>query len=209
MGDAIMAFWGAPLQDENHARHALQAGCEMIKRLNELEGEFKKRGWPEIKVGVGINTGPMSVGNMGSEFRMAYTVLGDTVNLGARLEGLTKNYGVDIIVGESTKVAVPEYVYMKLDVVRVKGKNEPVIIYEPMALFAALSAAEELELDEYNKGLKYYYNQDWDRAKSKFNLLKESYSKKKVYDIYLERIEDYIKQPPPSSWDGVFTHTTK
>ena len=209
MGDAIMAFWGAPLEDENHALHALRAGIEMIKRLRALKQEFKQRGWPEINVGVGINTGEMSVGNMGSEFRMAYTVLGDTVNLGARLEGLTKNYGVDIIVGESTKEAVPEYAYMKLDRVRVKGKNEPVTIYEPLALIEELSPEEEMEFDEYDKALNYYYKQDWGKAKSKFNLLKESYSERKIYDIYLERIADYINEPPSESWDGVYTHMTK
>ncbi len=209
MGDAIMAFWGAPLRDKNHARHALQAGYEMIERLQALKHEFRERGWPEVNVGIGINTGEMSVGNMGSEFRMAYTVLGDAVNLGARLEGLTKNYGVDIIVGEVTKVAVPEYFFMKLDVVRVKGKNEPVTIYQPIALHEEVSQEEENEIDEYNKALKFYYGQDWGRAKSKFNLLKESYSERKIYDIYLERIEDYINEPPPEKWDGVFTHTTK
>jgi adenylate cyclase len=209
MGDAIMAFWGAPLEDKNHARHALQAGYEMIERLQALKHEFKERGWPEINVGVGINTGEMSVGNMGSEFRMAYTVLGDTVNLGSRLEGLTKNYGVDIIVGESTKDAVPDYRYIKLDRVRVKGKNEPVTIYEPVALINEISHDEEIEIDEYNKALKFYYSKDWGRAKSKFNMLKESYSERKIYEVYLERIETYINEPPPETWDGVFTHTTK
>jgi adenylate cyclase len=209
MGDAIMAFWGAPLEDKNHALHALQAGYDMIERLQALKHEFKERGWPEVNIGVGINTGEMSVGNMGSEFRMAYTVLGDTVNLGARLEGLTKNYGVDIIVGETTKAAVPEYFFMKLDVVRVQGKNEPVTIYQPIARQEEVSREEEIEIDEYNKALKFYYGQNWGRAKSKFNLLKESYSERKIYDIYLERIENYINQPPPEKWDGVFTHTTK
>lgn len=209
MGDAIMAFWGAPLEDENHARHALRAGYDMVERLQAMKHEFKERGWPEINVGVGINTGEMSVGNMGSEFRMAYTVLGDAVNLGARLEGLTKNYGVDIIVNETTKEAVPEYIYRKLDKVRVKGKNEPVTIYEPVALLGEISPEEEIELDEYGKALKYYYSQDWVRAKSKFNLLKESYSERKIYDIYLERIENYFNDAPSEPWDGVFTHMTK
>ncbi len=209
MGDAIMAFWGAPLEDKNHARHALDAGYDMIERLQALKHEFKEHGWPEINLGVGINTGEMSVGNMGSEFRMAYTVLGDTVNLGSRLEGLTKNYGVDIIVSEATKEAVPEYKFRKLDSVRVKGKNEPVTIYEPVALVNEVSHDEEIEIDEYEKALGYYYGQDWGKAKSKFNLLKESYPNKKIYEIYLERIDSYINEPPPVDWDGVFTHTTK
>ncbi len=209
MGDAIMAFWGAPLEDKDHAKHAIQAGYEMIERLQALKHEFEERGWPEINLGVGINTGEMSVGNMGSEFRMAYTVLGDTVNIGSRLEGLTKNYGVDIIVSESTKNAVPEYLYVKLDRVRVKGKNEPVTIYQPLALHDEVSEEEENEIDEYEKALKFYYAQEWEKAESKLKLLKESYTNRKVYDIYLERIEQYITNPPPKDWDGVFTHTTK
>ncbi len=209
MGDAIMAFWGAPLEDKDHARHAIQAGYDMIERLQALKHEFKERGWPEINIGVGINTGEMSVGNMGSEFRMAYTVLGDTVNLGSRLEGLTKNYGVDIIVSETTKEAVPDYIYMKLDRVKVKGKNEPVTIYQPVAPIEEISHDEEIEIDEYDKALDYYYRQEWDKAKSKINLLQQSYSRKKVYEIYLERIESYFDEPPPESWDGVFTHTIK
>jgi adenylate cyclase len=209
MGDAVMAFWGAPMEDKNHAQHAMKAGYDMIERLQALKHEFKERGWPEVNIGVGINTGEMSVGNMGSEFRMAYTVLGDTVNLGSRLEGLTKNYGVDIIVSESTKEAAPDYIYMKLDRVRVKGKNEPVTIYQPIALAGEVSADEEMEIDEYEKALNFYYKQEWGKAKSKFNLLQESYSRKKVYEIYLERIEAYIEEPPPQQWDGVYTHTTK
>ncbi len=209
MGDAIMAFWGAPLEDKDHARHAMQAGYDMIERLQALKHEFKKRGWPEINVGVGINTGEMSVGNRDSEFRIAYTVLGDTVNLGSRLEGLTKNYGVDIIVSETTKNSVAEYIFMQLDKVRVKGKNEPVTIYQPIARVEGISPEEEYELDEYGRALKHYYRQEWGIAKSKFNLLQESYSRKKIYDIYLERIDDYLNEPPPESWDGVFTHTTK
>ncbi len=130
MGDAIMAFWGAPLRDERHGLHAVQAALDMIRALGEVQEDFKARGWPPIKIGVGLNSGVMSVGNMGSEFRMAYTVLGDAVNLGSRLEGLTKQYGVDIIVSETTKAAAPEYAYRELDRVRVKGKHEPVVIYE-------------------------------------------------------------------------------
>ncbi len=209
MGDAIMAFWGAPLEDEAHAQHAMKAGYDMIERLQALKHEFKEHGWPEINIGVGINSGEMSVGNMGSEFRMAYTVLGDNVNLGSRLEGLTKNYGVDIIVSETTKEAAPDYLYMKLDRVRVKGKNEPVTIYQPVALLGEVAAEEEIEIDEYEKALEFYYKQEWGKAKSKFNLLKESYTQKKIYEIYLERIESYINQPPPEKWDGVYTHITK
>ncbi|RLA10055.1 MAG: adenylate/guanylate cyclase domain-containing protein, partial [Gammaproteobacteria bacterium] len=117
MGDAIMSFWGAPLADTEHARHALYAAMEMMDELKIMQEEFRQRGWPEVNIGIGLNTGNMNVGNMGSEFRMAYTVLGDAVNLGSRLEGLTKNYGVNIIVSESTKSEIPEFLFRELDLV--------------------------------------------------------------------------------------------
>ncbi|MGH8119361.1 MAG: CHASE2 domain-containing protein, partial [Gammaproteobacteria bacterium] len=125
MGDAIMAFWGAPVPDPEHAKHAVEAGLAMINKMHDLSKDFQERGLPELKIGVGINTGIMSVGNMGSEFRMAYTVLGDAVNLGSRLEGITKQYGVDIIVGEESRAVASDFQFRKLDQVRVKGKHEP------------------------------------------------------------------------------------
>lgn len=123
IGDAIMAFWGAPLFDDKHAQHGVMAALEMQKLAAELSVQFKAQGWAEIKIGVGLNTGSMAVGNMGSSFRRAYTVLGDPVNLAARLEGLTKEYGVGILVSETTKDAAPGIVYRELDRVRVKGKG--------------------------------------------------------------------------------------
>ena len=137
MGDCIMAFWGAPLADKDHARNAILSGIEMQETLKALQPRFKERGWPEIQVGVGINTGRVIVGNMGSEIRVAYTVMGDEVNLASRLEGITKQYGVGIIVGENTRNLANEFLYRELDHVRVKGKDKPVAIYEPVALIAA------------------------------------------------------------------------
>ena len=107
MGDCIMAFWGAPLPDPDHARNGVLAGLEMQRTLKAMQAEFRAKNWPEIRIGVGLNTGRMSVGNMGSRVRLAYTVMGDAVNLASRLEGITKEYGADIIVGEDTKNAVP------------------------------------------------------------------------------------------------------
>ncbi len=209
IGDAVMAFWGAPLKDEDHARHAIKGGLAMLERLKGVQEIFLERGWPEIKIGVGINSGPMSVGDMGSEFRMAYTVLGDAVNLASRLEGLTKTYGVEIIVGEATKNAVPEYVYRELDLVRVKGKDQPVGIYEPIALVDEISPEEEEEMAKYNDCLKYYRQQDWDTAEKILNELKTQYEDRLVYSLYLERIGAYRVDSPGESWDGVFTHKTK
>ncbi len=209
MGDAVMAFWGAPIRDENHARHALETGMAMLERLNAIQDDFKARGWPEIKIGVGLNSGMMSVGDMGSEFRRAYTVLGDAVNLGSRLEGLTKNYGVEIIVGEATKDLVVDYCYRELDLVRVKGKDEPVTIYEPVAPESEISREESKELSLHKETLKLYRAQDWDRAEMQFINLQKVSPHRRLYQIYIDRIVQYRQTPPPENWDGVFTHTSK
>ncbi len=209
MGDAIMAFWGAPLDDPDHARHALEAGLKMLQKLDEIQPEFRARGWPEIRIGVGVNTGEMSVGNMGSEFRMAYTVLGDTVNLGSRLEGLTKGYGVAMIVNETTVAAVPEYAYRELDKVRVKGKDKPVAIYEPVCPREELDKASKDELKLYEQALKYYRSQEWDLAELQFLNLSKMTPERMLYSLYVERIKHFRSEPPGSDWDGVYTHTSK
>ncbi|OGT31686.1 MAG: guanylate cyclase [Gammaproteobacteria bacterium RBG_16_51_14] len=209
MGDAIMAFWGAPLEDAGHARHALDTGMAMLESLNALREEFRARGWPEIRIGIGINTGEMSVGNMGSEFRMAYTVMGDAVNLGSRLEGLTKVYGVGMIVSESTRTAVPDYTYRELDRVRVKGKDEPVTIYEPVALVTEITKSELDEIKLYKLALKYYLDQNWDMAELQLLNLQKQFPARKLYQVYVERAQEFRVNPPAAHWDGVYTHTSK
>jgi len=209
MGDAIMAFWGAPIEDLNHARHAVDAGIQMLERLKEVNAQFVARGWPEIKIGVGINSGIMSVGNMGSEFRMAYTVLGDVVNLGSRLEGLTKGYGVWLIVSESTKDAVPEYAYREIDRVRVKGKDKPVTIFQPLCLKEDLDKRWKDELKLYREALRFYRAQEWDMAEMNLLNLQRSSRSPNLYRVYVERVAQYRANPPGEHWDGVFTHTTK
>ena len=131
IGDAIMAFWGAPLGDPDHARHAVQAALAMQQRMESLRAEFAGKGLPQLMIGIGINSGTMRVGNMGSSFRVAYTAMGDAVNLASRLEGLTRQYGVWVIAGEATRAQVSDYVWRELDMVQVKGKQEPVKMYEP------------------------------------------------------------------------------
>lgn len=209
MGDAIMAFWGAPLADPQHASHAVKAGLEMIAGMTKLKEQFKAKGWPEIKIGVGLNTGEMTVGNMGSEFRMAYTVMGDAVNLGSRLEGLTKNYGVYIIVSEFTKEKAPEYLYRELDIVRVKGKDEPVMIFEPICELGQEDKAIKDELKLYRETLKLYRAQNWDLAEMQFINLQQMHPARYLYSMYLERIAYYRQNPPGADWDGVFTFQTK
>ena len=209
MGDAIMAFWGAPLTDPYHAKNAVVAAIEMIKALDAQKDAFLARGWPELKVGIGINTGIMNVGNMGSQFRMAYTVMGDTVNLGSRLEGLTKVYGVGIIVNESVKAALPEFEFLELDRVLVKGKLEPVTIYEPLGYSIELENNIRNACKRFNKALRFYREKNWDTAESEIFSLTQSQLKREVYQIYLNRIMHYRDNPPPPDWAGVFVHTTK
>lgn len=209
MGDAIMSFWGAPLKDSEHARHALYAALEMMDELKVMQKAFKARGWPQVNMGIGLNTGNMNVGNMGSEFRMAYTVLGDAVNLGSRLEGLTKNYGVNIIVSETTKDSISEYIFRELDLVTVLGKNEPVAIYEPVGHRNDLDKSIISELTDYKRALREFRSQNWDRAEVEFFNLSRVDSVRRLYRIYLDRITHFRKEPPSDDWDGVFTHTTK
>jgi adenylate cyclase len=209
MGDAIMAFWGAPLHDEQHARHALQTALGMLESLSVLQEQFRAKGWPTINIGIGLNTGPMTVGNMGSEFRMAYTVMGDAVNLGSRLEGLTKEYGVKIIVSEFTRTAVPDFVFRDLDLVRVKGKDKPVGIYEPICPVGEDNEQVMEELALYGEALALYRAQQWNSAEERFSILKQRYPERYLYDLYTKRIAYFREHPPGAGWDGAFTFTTK
>lgn len=209
MGDAVMAFWGAPLEDDQHALHALSAAIGIVERMKSLRTEFAEKQWPEIYVGVGVNTGIMNVGNKGSEFRVDYTILGDAVNLGSRLEGLTKIYGVDIITSEYTKYAVPEFEYRELDRVRVKGKEKPVSIFEPLGLLESIDKSDRKLLKQFHIGVKQYRAQNWDAAEREIFGLSQLDPERKIYQIYLDRIMQYRENPPPADWDGSFTHTSK
>ncbi|MBF0152455.1 MAG: adenylate/guanylate cyclase domain-containing protein [Magnetococcales bacterium] len=209
MGDAIMAFWGAPLTDPKHAENALNAAMEMIQTMHELGSQLKERGWPTLKIGVGLNSGIMNVGNMGSEFRMAYTVLGDAVNLGSRLESLTKQYGVNTLVGESTRKLVAGYLFREIDLVRVKGKDEPVAIFEPLGRATEVGSSDLKNLDTYHEALNLYRRQAWKEAKDRLSALLEQDPGQKIYAIYLERIQKFQDSPPGAGWDGVYTHTSK
>ncbi len=209
MGDCIMAFWGAPLPDTAHARNAMLAGIEMQAALKALQPHFKERGWPEIRVGVGINTGRVSVGNMGSEVRVAYTVMGDEVNLASRLEGLTRQYGVGIIVGENTRHAVTDFVYRELDQVRVTGKDKPVAIYQPIGLSSEVSKALQDEVKLFHEVRRLYRKQDWDQAELQLMNLQRMSPDTELYRVYAKRISHFRKNPPDADWDGVFVFQTK
>ena len=200
MGDAVMAFWGAPLDDPEHAFHGLQAAMEFPVAL---------RGWPRLQIGVGVNTGQMRVGNMGSEFRMAYTVLGDTVNTGSRLEGATKKYGVAVICSDATRAGAPDWAFRELDLVKVKGKNEPVAIYEPLGPKDQIDDGLRQDLPRLRQALRAYRAQRWDEAEREFFGLSRSGRPHPQYELYLGRIAQYRLVPPPAGWDGSTTFDSK
>jgi adenylate cyclase len=209
IGDAIMAFWGAPVPDPEHPQHAVLAALDMQAEAAALNAKFKARGWPTFKIGIGVNSGVMRVGDMGSRIRRAYTVMGDAVNLASRLEGITKQYGADIIIGEATRNRISGIVCRELDRVRVKGKEEPVAIYEPLGPEGAVDAAELEEIKLWNQALRYYRGQDWDRAELQLMHLKKVAPGRALYDTFLERIAEFRARPPGPDWDGVFTFETK
>ncbi len=209
MGDCIMAFWGAPLQDAHHARNGVLAGLEMQRTLKAMQPEFRAKNWPEIRIGVGLNSGRMSVGNMGSRVRLAYTVMGDAVNLASRLEGITKEYGADIIVGEDTKNTVSDVIYREIDRVRVKGKDTAVTIYEPLGLKGDVPKAVLDDVDLFHEGLEFYRKQEWDMAEMRLLRLKTISPDVRLYDTFLERIAYLRTHSPGPGWDGAFTFQSK
>jgi adenylate cyclase len=209
IGDAIMAFWGAPVVDPEHARHAVLTAMEMQIALKQLNEHLQAKGWPELKIGIGINTGPMTVGDMGSPVRKAYTVMGDAVNLGSRLEGITKQYGVGIIVSDGTREKLGNgFVLRELDRVRVKGKAEPVGIFEPLGMSGQVDNATLEELKLWNEALHAYRSQDWDKAEMLLLDLTRN-RPHYLYDLYAKRINRYRQEPPGAGWDGVTTFETK
>ena len=209
MGDAVMAFWGAPVIDSQHAHNAVASALSILPALRERNQQFIEEGLPPLEMGIGVNTGVMSVGNMGSEFRMAYTVMGDSVNLGSRLEGLTKAYGVQIIVGEQTRAAAPAFLYRELDIIRVKGKALPVVIYEPIGLIQEQTAEQNHRLKQWYEALTFYRAKNWQQACLSLQYLVDLYPDDKLYSIYLSRVEQFSGSPPEPDWDGVFNHQSK
>lgn len=210
VGDMVMAFWNAPLSDPRHAHNAIIAALAMQKKVDELSAEFASSGLPEIHIGVGINTGFMNVGDMGSEFRRAYTVLGDAVNLGSRLESITKFYGAKILVGETTHAQAPEFLYRRVDRIIVKGKTEPITVYEPVCLLSDASASRRERVERYNEAVGYYFAQQWDAAESILRELQAQDPERGLYKVFLGRIEELRKHPELTmSWSGVYEHKSK
>lgn len=209
MGDAIMAFFGAPISDSEHAKQACRCALKSMEKLRELQVQFQAENFPHIDIGIGINTGEMSVGNMGSNIVQNYTVMGDSVNLGSRLEGINKEYGTHIIISEFTNEEVKDaFVTREVDRVKVKGKNEPVRIYELIAE-GALQGTHKDQVHAFNQGMEKYFNMRFHEALEDF---KKSYGLDpgdKVSKLYIERCEDFIQEPPGDGWDGVVVMKTK
>lgn len=207
IGDAIMAYWNAPNEVENHEDAAVGSAVRQMRSLSELNKRLLEEGKPKIEIGIGINTGDVTVGEMGSYGRADYTIIGDPVNLASRLEGLCKPYHAHIVISEFTKSGLKnDYTIRELDLVRVKGKNEPVSIYE--VLDDKVPSEEfKIENTRYQEALSAYRASLFTEALSIF---KELHDKTGVYlyNVYIERCEHYIENPP-SEFDGVFTFTTK
>ncbi len=209
MGDCVMAFWGAPVDTPNHAQLAVKAALEMSNAVREVNAEHRAKGIPEIGVGIGLNTGMMCVGNMGSDIRRSYTVIGDAVNLGSRLEGLSKTYGVDIVVSDATRKATSDFAWQELDRVRVKGKETAVGIHWPMGPAARLDASNLDEIKQWQGFLKAYRAQDWDQCEVAMLNLSRMNAKKYLYRVYSDRVSSMKMLPFDPSWDGATNFDSK
>ncbi len=209
MGDCVMAFWGAPVETSEHASLAVKAAMEMAREISAINKDHRAKGIPEIGIGIGLNTGSMCVGDMGSNIRRSYTVIGDAVNLGSRLEGLSKAYGVDIVVSESTRKLAPEFAWQELDKVRVKGKEQAVAIFYPRALTSELEPESASELKTWSAFIKAYRQQDWDQSDVLLINLTRTNAKKYLYQLYLERVASMRMLPFDPEWDGATNFETK
>jgi len=210
IGDALMAVFGAPIHYPDHAANAARAACQMMVELKPMQKQFLDEGLPLIDIGIGINTGIMSVGNMGSTQRFDYTVMGDNVNLASRLEGINKQYKTNIIVSEYTRAALPdeEFMIRKMDIVRVKGKLEPVSIFELMK-HEKPGEAEAAFIEDFETGIVRYTEQKWDEAIARFQAAEKFKSGDFACGMWVERCESFKQNPPPDDWDGVYVMTTK
>ena len=209
IGDAIMSFWGAPLDDSEHAAHGVEAALSMQKKIRGLDTQFAKNGWPPLNIGVGLNCGTMNVGDMGSKFRRAYTVMGDAVNIASRLEGLTKEYGVGILVSDDMVNAAQGFVYREIDLVAVKGRTQGIPIFEPVGKIGEVLDTTLTELDKWHKGLEQYRKQRWDDAEEIFKSLQYAAPDTKLYKLYLKRIDYWRTNTPGPMWKGLWVWTTK
>ena len=211
IGDAIVAVWGAPILRDDHAVVACKASLDMQKALTDLRHKWVSEGKPAFKARIGLNTGSMTIGNVGSHQRLSYTVIGDMVNLASRLEEINKQYGTYLMISEFTYNAVEgSFQVRELDMIRVKGKLEPVRVYELLEeKDIPLTEQRQKVVDLYADGLNYYKAKEWEKGLANFEealIIDESDSPSK---LYIERCQHFMQNPPPEDWDGVWVYTTK
>jgi adenylate cyclase len=216
IGDAVMAFWGAPFEESDHAVKSCEAALTMMARVREMQKKWQAEGKPLLDIGIGLNTGVASVGNMGSVLRYGYTALGDTVNLSARLEGLNKEYGTHILVNESTYTAAKDFgfLFREVDLIRVKGKLQPVIIYELLQRESDMAAEESGQalrerIGQFAAARSLYQKRSWHEAQLAFQAILDRWPDDGPSRTFWKRCQEYLFEEPPSGWDGVFTMTHK
>lgn len=209
MGDCVMAFWGAPVETADHARRAVDAAQDMLREVDLLNAEHGRSGLPAIGAGIGVSTGLMCVGDMGSDLRRSYTVVGDAVNLGARLESLSRVYGIDLVASEATRAACPQLVWQELDRVCVKGKADAVTIFTSWGREEALQPAQRDELNLWVVALQRWRAQDWDGCETQLAHLLASGAKKVLYRLYAQRVASMRISPPGPDWDGSISFDSK
>ena len=216
IGDAVMAIYGAPVNQENQALLACRSAVEMIEKLKEINTEWTKNNLPNIDIGIGINTGEAVVGNMGADIRFDYTAIGDTVNLAARLEGQTKFYGTNIIISESTKIELEgllenslqqPFRFRELDLIKVKGKVKPIAIFQ--LIIPGDKLDNETLLNNYNMALSHYRNRNFEESLRLFKILISELPGDTPSKLYVERNNEYLINPPPADWDYVYTAESK
>ncbi|NDQ56382.1 MAG: CHASE2 domain-containing protein [Acidipila sp.] len=205
IGDAVMAFWGAPFEDSGHAHKAARAALDMLAKLTELQKIWKRDGLPLLDIGIGLNTGMASVGNMGSNLRYGYTAIGDAVNLAARLEGLNKEYGTRILLTEFAFRAArsPDFIFREVDVIRVKGKEQPVTIFELLGYRQEGSELQE-RVELYSRARSFYKRRDWRQAQTTFAKVLERWPDDVPSRVLFFRCEEFLLEEPDPQWDGVY-----
>ena len=211
IGDAVMAFWGAPFEEEGHAVLGCQTALDMMAQIHKMQKKWEAQGKPRLDIGIGLNTGVASVGNMGSSLRYGYTALGDSVNLSSRLEGLNKDYGTHILVNETTYLAARNsgFIFRELDLIRVKGKLQPVVIYELLAFSSDLNAETQTLLDRFCEARELYRQRRWLEAQTAFQSILDQWPNDGPARAYWKRCQEYLFDEPSTNWDGVFTMTHK
>jgi adenylate cyclase len=213
MGDCVMAFWGAPIETADHATLAVRAALDMAQAVRELNRKQVAGGRPEISVGIGINSGVMSVGDMGSAARRSYTVVGDAVNLASRLEGLSAYYGVEIVASAATRELAPGFVWQELDSVLVRGRAQPVSVFTPLGPGTAEQATgthlQAEQLQRWAEVLAAYRRQDWATGRNLLDPLLVEDAKKVLYQLYAQRLASMALRPQDPEWDGATRFESK